>query len=84
MLFTACPGESEAFLNFGAARAAAVTVSRDPRISQWRQDNLVTLVDGQTGETKHDNQKVVLCQNQGKFSYELIVLIVLSDSREVL
>lgn len=84
MLFTACPGESEAFLNFGAARAAVVTVSRDPRISQWRQDNLVTLVDGQTGETKHDNQKVVLCQNQGIFSYELIVLIVLSDSREVL
>lgn len=80
MLFTASPGESEAFLNFGAARAAVVTVSRDPRISQW----LVTLVDGRTGETKHGNQKVVLCQNHGIFSYELIVLVVLSDSREVL
>lgn len=84
MLFTACPGDSEAFLNFGAARAAAVTVSRDPRIRQWRQDKLVTLVDGQTGKTKDDNQKIVLCQIQGIFSYELIVLIVLSDSREVL
>lgn len=81
MLFTACPGDSEAFLNFGAARAAAVTVSRDPRIRQWRQDKLVTLVDGQTGKTKDDNQKIVLCQIQGIFSYELIVL---SDSREVL
>lgn len=84
MLFTACPGDSEAFLNFGAARAAVLAASRDPRIGQWRQDELVTLVDGQNGKTKDDNQKIVSCQNQGTFSYELIVLIVLSDSREVL
>lgn len=84
MLFTVCPGDSEAFLNFGAARAATVAVSRGPRIRQWRQDELVTWVDGQPGKTNDDNQKIMLCQNQGIFSYELIVLIVLSDSREVL
>lgn len=84
MLFTACPGDSEAFLNFGAARAAVVAVSRDPRTRQWRRDKLVTLVDGQPGKTKDDNQKIVLCQNQGTFSYEFIVLFVLSDSHEVL
>lgn len=76
MLFTACPGDSEAFLNFGAACAATVSVSHDPRIRQWRQDKLVTWVDGQAGKTKDDNQKIVLCQNQGVFSYELIVSIV--------